>query len=380
MIAGASMQSRNSSISRRQFIGGLGAGLIGCALAKNALATPAANTTLHEAAFYEKLRGGKIRCKLCPRQCIVADKKRGYCRVRENRDGRYYSLVYGRPCARNLDPIEKKPFFHVYPGSRSFSIATVGCNIACKFCQNWDISQAGANEITTDYQAPEAIAQQAQAAGARTISYTYTEPTVFFEYMRDCAQAGNALGIASVLVSNGFIDADAQAKLLPLLKAVKIDLKAFTQEFYQNICDGLLEPVKASLKRIAQAQVWLEIVVLLIPTLNDNSDEIKRMSAWIANELGPDIPLHFSRYQPMFKMRNIPPTPPETLRRAQQIALAEGCRFVYIGNAPGADAQATVCPHCRATIIRRYGYRILENNIVQNACRHCGKTIPGVWE
>ncbi|MFH0879188.1 MAG: AmmeMemoRadiSam system radical SAM enzyme [Lentisphaerota bacterium] len=367
-------------MTRRKFLGFLGAGMAGCILAdKLAGATPD-STELHEALFYEQLSGGKVRCTLCPRGCVTGDKQCGYCRVRENRGGRYYSLVYGRPCALHTDPIEKKPFFHVYPGTQAFSIATVGCNLACKFCQNWDISQASPGDIRPEYQSPATIAQQALAAGTRTIAYTYNEPTIFFEYMADCAKAGKARGIESVVVSNGFISREAQKALFPLVKAIKIDFKAFTPSFYRDICDGFLEPVQESLKRLAGSGVWYEIVVLLVPTLNDSSDEIKRMAAWIVKDLSPDVPLHFSRYHPMYKIKNIPPTPPDTLRRARQIAVAEGCRFVYIGNVPGEEAQNTVCPYCKAMLIRRYEYRILENHIIKGACQACGKTIPGVWD
>lgn len=355
--------------------------MAGCLLTDRAAGAtpPVDNNVLHEALFYEKLSGGKVRCKLCPRECITGNKQRGYCRVRENRDGQYYSLVYGRPCALHRDPIEKKPFFHVYPGSHAFSIATVGCNLACKFCQNWDISQANPDGIQPPYVTPESIAQQAHNVGARTIAYTYTEPTIFYEYMADCARAGKERGIESVVVTNGFISAEAQKALFPLVKAIKVDFKAFNASFYRDMCGGGLEPVRESLKRLAGDGVWYEIVVLVIPTMNDSSDEIKRMAAWLVKDLGPDVPLHFSRYHPMYKIKNIPPSPPETLRRARQIAVAEGCRYVYIGNVPGEEYQNTVCPHCKAMLIRRYEYRILENNIVKGACKTCAKPIPGVW-
>jgi len=367
-------------LSRRKFLGCLGAGVAGCVLADTLAGAAPVGDELHEASFYEPLAGGKVRCKLCPRGCTVSDKQRGYCRVRENRGGRYYSLVYGRPCALHTDPIEKKPFFHVYPGSKAFSIATVGCNMACKFCQNWDISQASPEDVKPSYQSPEEITAAARKSGARTIAYTYTEPVVFAEYVHDCAAAGRKAGIESVMVSNGFITNEALKSLLPVLKAVKIDLKSFTQSFYADICEGQLQPVLDTLKRLSDSGVWYEIVVLLIPTLNDSTDEIKRMAAWIVKDLGPDVPLHFSRYHPMYKIKNIPPTPSDTLRRARQIAVAEGCRFVYIGNVPGEEAQNTVCPYCQAMLIRRYEYRILENNIVKGACKACGKTIAGVWE
>lgn len=367
-------------ISRRWFLTCLGTGLAGCALAETITPGPVKDSELHEAAFYEKLEGGKIRCTLCPRRCVVNDKRRGYCRVRENRAGRYYTLVYGRPCAMHMDPIEKKPFFHVYPGSKAFSIATVGCNMACKFCQNWDISQASPESIPVPiYRSPSDIAGLAKKANARTIAYTYSEPTVFHEYMVDCAKAGLEQGVESVMVSGGLISGHALKALFPVLKAIKIDLKAFTQSFYANICSGFLQSVLDTLKSLSDSGVWYEIVVLIIPTLNDSNDEIKRMTDWIVKELGPDVPVHFSRYHPMYKMHNIPPTPAKTLERVRKIALEQGCHFVYIGNVPGAKGQDTLCPYCHAVLIRRYGYRIMENSIVKSCCKFCGKPIPGVW-
>lgn len=335
--------------------------------------------TAHEAQFYETLADKSVRCGLCPRHCVVPDGRRGYCRVRENRGGRYVTLVYGRSCAANVDPIEKKPLFHVYPGSKAFSIATVGCNIHCKFCQNWDISQANPEDVPVPYRGPADIAAAAGSAGARTIAYTYSEPTIFYEYLADCARAGRERGIESVVVTNGFMAEAPQAKLLPLLKAVKVDLKAFTQSFYGDVCEGFLDPVLASLKRLAASGVWLEIVCLLIPTLNDSADETKRMSAWIVKELGPNVPVHFTRYHPMYRIKNLPPTPSETLLKARAIAMAEGCRFAYSGNVPGLEGQDTICPSCKKPVVRRYGYQILENTIKDGACGACGAVIPGVW-
>lgn len=359
---------------------GVGAGMASCCLGRLAIADDQPTSGLHEAKFYEPLAAGRVRCTLCPRGCVVGDKQRGYCRVRENRGGKYYSLVYGYPCVIHLDPIEKKPFFHVYPGSKAYSIATVGCNICCKFCQNWDISQASPEDVKAPFRSPDEIASAAIKAKARTIAYTYTEPVVFHEYMHDCAQAGKKAGIESVMVSNGFIKGDALKALFPVLKAVKIDLKSFTQSFYADICDGQLQPVLDTLRRLAGSGVWYEIVVMLIPTLNDSSDEIKKMSAWIVKELGVNVPVHFSRYHPMYKIRNIAPTPLETLERARQIAMNEGLRFVYTGNLAGAEGQNTICPFCKEMLVRRYEYSILENNIVGGCCKKCRKPIPGVWE
>lgn len=335
---------------------------------------------MHEAKFYEPLAGKRVRCTLCPRGCVVGDKGRGYCRVRENRGGKYYSLVYGRACTLNLDPIEKKPFFHVYPGTKSFSLATVGCNFCCKFCQNWDISQASPKDVNPAYKSPEDIAIAAKKSGARTIAYTYTEPVVFTEYAHDCAAAGKKTGIESVMVSNGFITGEALKSLLPVLKAVKIDLKSFSQSFYADTCEGQLQPVLDTLKRLSDAGIWFEIVVLLVPALNDSADEIKKMSTWIVKELGQDVPVHFSRFHPQYKMRNISPTPLETLARSRRIAMDAGIKFVYTGNAPGEEGQNMVCPSCKAMLIRRYQYSILENNIAGGLCKACKAKIPGVWD
>lgn len=373
-------KAHHNCITRRGFIASVGAGLAACCLKDLAAAAEPVSGGAREALFYEKLSGGKVRCTLCPRGCVVSDGGRGYCRVRENRGGKYYTLVYGRPAARHLDPIEKKPLFHVYPGSKAYSIGTVGCNFCCKFCQNWDLSQANPEDVKVPFTGPEEIATAAFAAQARTIAYTYNEPVIFCEYVRDCARAGREAGIESVMVSNGFISAVALKSVLPFLKAVKIDLKSFRQSFYSDICEGRLEPVLDTLKLLAGAGVWYEIVVLIIPGHNDGADELKRMGAWIVKELGQNVPVHFSRFHPTYKMRNIVPTPVDTLIRACQVVAGEGVNFVYVGNVPGEAHQDTLCPHCKATLIRRYHYNILENNIASGKCGKCGKPIPGVWE
>ena len=375
-----------AAVSRRDFLclaaAGAAGGLVcggwrACAAAD----APGAAPAIREARFYEKLANRAVRCGICPRACVVPDGRRGYCEVRENRGGTYYSLVYGYPASVHVDPIEKKPLFHVYPGSKAYSMATAGCNIECKFCQNWELSQSRPENISPApaYTTPDAVAAAAARSGARVIAYTYNEPTVFYEYMADCARAGRDAGVESVVVTNGFISAAPQKELMGLVKAVKVDLKAFTPGFYRDVCDGFLDPVLESLKRLRGGGVWLEIVVLLIPTLNDSPGEVRRMSDWILKELGPDVPLHFTRYHPQYKMRNIPPTPPATLRRARAIALEQGIRFVYTGNAPGEEGQDTVCPACRATVIRRYGFSVDELRIIKGKCGSCGAAIPGVW-
>ncbi|MDI6774451.1 MAG: AmmeMemoRadiSam system radical SAM enzyme [Verrucomicrobiota bacterium] len=369
------------ALSRRAFLRQAGTAAACCAagrLAAGGEAPPAPKP--YRASFYEKLGERKVRCQLCPWGCVVPDGRRGHCRARENRDGEYYSLVYGKPVVMNNDPIEKKPFFHVYPGSRSFSIATVGCNFRCAFCQNWDISQRDPDEVSPRFVAPADIAQAAVRQQCRTIAYTYGEPIVFYEYMADCARAAKDLGVGNVMVSNGTICEAPLKKLLPLMTAIKIDLKAFTQKFYEEVCGGRLQSVLDTLKRIVGGGTWLEIVVLTIPTLNDNMDDIKRMADWIVKELGRDVPLHFTRFHPDYKLRNLPPTPLKTLDAARETAARQGCRFVYGGNAPGQKGEHTTCPGCQTIIVERYGHNLLKNIVEDNKCAKCGRAVPGIWK
>jgi len=368
-------------MNRREFIACAGLALAaGCVKQAGAGDTeqPVAKTgNPHEAKWYSKAKKNKVTCHLCPRQCLVPNGMRGHCRVRENRGGRFYALSYGYPVAVNLDPIEKKPFMHVYPGSKAFSIATAGCNINCKFCQNWDIAQKRPEDFVVPYTPPESVAKAAANAKAKTIAYTYSEPTVFSEYVIDCAKAGREHAIDSVMITNGYISAQAQKDVLAVLKAVKVDLKSFSNDFYREVCNGSLAPVLDSLKRISKSGVWLEIVVLLIPTLNDDADNLKRMTSWIVKELGPDVPVIFTAYRPAYKIVNIPPTPGETLEKARAIAYEEGCHYSYGGNIPGMKAANTYCPSCKNLVVERYGYKILKNT--DGKCDKCGAVIPGIW-
>lgn len=374
----------NHVISRREFLGSLGAvaACMWCRAEGLAAITPVgplAAHAAHEARFYKSMADASVDCELCPRRCHVPEGMRGYCGVRENRKGKYYTLVYGQPSVTNLDPIEKKPLFHVYPGTRAFSIATVGCNIHCKFCQNFDISQASPEELPASYFSPDDIVDLAIQRKAKTLAFTYNEPTIFYEYMHDCARAAKNRNLESVIISNGFINEAPQKTLFPLVKAIKIDLKAFAQSFYGGICDGMLQPVLDTLKRLSQSGVWYEIVNLMIPTLNDNQQDLQRMAAWIVRELGPDVPIHFTRFTPLYRLKNLPPTPTETLLQARETALKEGCHFVYCGNQPGIEGENTICPGCKNIVIRRYGYRILENHLAAGKCSFCSRPIPGVW-
>ena len=333
----------------------------------------------HRAAHWEALDGKRVRCTLCPRECVVADRERGTCGVRENRGGAYYTLVHSNPCSLNNDPIEKKPLFHFRPGSRALSLATAGCNIECRFCQNWEISQFRPEQIPSRTVTPDEVVRHARRLGSRAIAFTYSEPVVFYEYMRDICAAAEGTDVGRVMISNGYINREPLAELLPLLDGVKVDFKAFSESFYKDVCSAHLRPVLDTLVRVREAGVWLELVVLVIPTLNDAEREIEAMSRWIVQKLGPNVPIHFTRFHPMYKLKNLPPTPVRTLERARRTALEAGLRFAYAGNVPGHPAENTVCPGCGATLIARDGYHIVSNRIEDGRCPECGAAIAGRW-
>ena len=329
--------------------------------------------------FFTSLSGGEIQCDLCPRRCRVSRGKRGACRVRENRDGKYYSLVYGNPCAVHLDPIEKKPFFHVLPATTSFSVATVGCNFQCKFCQNWEISQASPEDVYSYDVPPEMMVKMAKEVKARSIAYTYVEPTIFYEYMVDICQLAKKADLLNVCHSNGFINPEPLKNLCKVMDAANIDLKGFTETFYRDLCSGELNPVLETLQILKKEKVHLEITNLVIPTQNDDMLGIKEMCLWVKRELGADTPIHFSRFYPLYKLRSLPPTPVSTLEKARNTALSSGLEYVYIGNIPGHEGEHTFCPKCKKLLIQRTGYMVGENHLKDGKCKYCGKPIPGIW-
>jgi pyruvate formate lyase activating enzyme len=334
-----------------------------------------------EAKFYEKLPNRKVKCKLCPRECNVGDKERGYCGVRENRGGVYYTLVHSRVCAAHVDPIEKKPLFHYLPGTVAFSIATAGCNVNCKFCQNWDISQSRPEQLPADYAPPQRIAAIAKQNNCPTIAYTYSEPVVFSEFLMDTADAGHAAGVRSIVVSNGYMQQDALKQAYGKMDAVKIDLKSFSDSFYAKVVTGQLKPVLETLVTLRKMGKWTEIVYLVIPTLNDSEAEFRGLAQWIKTNLGPDVPLHFTQFHPEYLLKNLPITPVPTLERAKAIADAEGLHYVYIGNVPGHPAQNTYCPQCRKLLVERAGFTANKLLIGKDgACPQCRHQIPGIWQ
>ena len=335
---------------------------------------------MKEAYLYEKLDENNLRCKLCSHRCIIAPGKRGICRVRENRDGKLYSLVYERAAARNIDPIEKKPFFHFLPSSHSFSIATVGCNFNCAFCQNSDISQIVRNdgEIIGEKLTPESIVELAAAHSCKSISYTYTEPTIFMEYACDTARIAKKKGIKNNFVTNGYMTKEALNFLHPNLDAANVDLKAFSDKFYRQMCGAKLKPVLSSIEEMKRLGIWVEVTTLIIPSLNDSDKELREIAEFIKNT-GEEIPWHLSRFHPTYKVNNIPSTPVETLRRARKIGKEAGLRYVYSGNVPGDDGENTYCYSCGKPLIRRFGFQMLENVIVEGKCPRCGAVIDGVF-
>jgi len=374
-------------LTKREFLGVCGKGicwlsagcLSGFPTAAEAQRPQRGLVKIRRSPYFTPLGGGEIRCELCPRRCRVPKGGRGACRVRENREGTYYSLVYGNPCAIHLDPIEKKPFFHVLPSTGSFSVATAGCNFQCKFCQNWEISQASPEELFNYDVPPELFVRKAKEIGAHSVAFTYVEPTVFYEYMLDIAAQARQAGLLNVYHSNGFINPEPLQGLCKVLDAANIDLKAFTGSFYRDLCGGELAPVLATLKTLRQERVHLEITNLVIPTKNDDLTEIREMCLWVKKELGPDTPIHFSRFYPLYKLKNLPPTPVSTLERAREVARSCGLEYVYLGNVPGHEGENTFCPRCKKRVIERTGFMIRGMHLRGGKCGSCGKPIPGIW-
>lgn len=331
------------------------------------------------AVFYTVLANGNIRCDLCPRHCEVMDGDRGECGVRENRKGQYVTLAYSNPCAVHIDPIEKKPLLHVLPGTDSYSLATAGCNLHCKFCQNWEISQARPEETYNFDLSPAAIVQAAQRTGCPSIAHTYVEPMIFYEYMREIAHLSRAAGIINICHTAAYINPGPLEELYPFLQAACVDLKGFTEAFYRELVGATLAPVLESLKILRRRGVHVEIVNLVIPQYNDDPKDLAAMCTWIGDELGPLTPLHFSRFYPLYKMKQHYPTPLSTLEKAREIALQAGLKYVYLGNVPQHPAENTYCHHCQQLIIPRRGYQVGKIAISNGVCQYCGTAIPGIW-
>ena len=334
---------------------------------------------MKEAMFYERPGGSQVRCGLCRFKCLISDGARGICAVRENRGGTLYSLVYGKLCAEHVDPIEKKPLFHVMPGSRSYSIATEGCNFHCRHCQNYTISQVGRSApVRGSERTPQETVQRAIENNCASISYTYTEPTIFYEFAYDTARLAREAGLKNIFVTNGYISREALTTIAPYLDAANIDLKGFSEEFYRDIVHAHLPEVLDSIIEYKRQGIWLELTTLIIPGLNDSDAELQGIAGFIAANLGIDTPWHVSQFYPTYELTDRPRTPVATLRRARDIGLAAGLRYVYEGNVPGEGGENTFCPSCLNTLIRRYGYVIDTNRISDGDCPDCGTAIAGI--
>ncbi|MGA3280264.1 MAG: AmmeMemoRadiSam system radical SAM enzyme [Smithella sp.] len=318
-------------------------------------------------------------CLLCANGCAITNGQRGKCRTRMNVNGELKSLVYGRPISIHIDPIEKKPLYNYLPGSAAFSFATAGCPLRCKFCQNWEISQASPEDNKVPFTPPGRIVNAAHNSKSPVIAFTYNEPTVFVEYLTDIARDAKKQGIRSVLISCGFMNEAPLAEMCTVLDAIKIDLKGYSEDFYRSVCGAQLRPVLRSIKQVAKSRVHLEIVNLVVPTLNDSDKMLHELIEWILGEIGPDVPVHFTRFHPDYQLRNLPPTPVAILESAYNMAMSKGMHYPYVGNVPDHPGNHTYCPNCKKAVIKRQGFFITEMNLDGGRCKFCKHKIAGVW-
>jgi pyruvate formate lyase activating enzyme len=335
---------------------------------------------MREAMLYTSLAGNQVHCHLCKHFCKITDGQRGICGVRENQTGILYTLVYGKSISAGVDPIEKKPLYHLHPGSTSFSIATVGCNFKCRHCQNWEIAQYPRMHeglIPGKDLSPESVVSQAKAAGCASIAYTYTEPTIFFEYAYETAKLAKQAGLKNVFVTNGYTSAEALRAISPYLDAANVDLKSFSEDFYHKICGAKLQPVLDTIRLYRELGIWVEVTTLIIPGYNDNEDELKGIADFIVN-VGAEIPWHVTAFYPTYELRDAPRTSAKILRRARQIGIEAGLRYVYEGNIPGEGGENTYCYGCGELLVERFGFSIRKNRIEQSRCRSCSAEIDGI--
>ncbi|MDA8165432.1 MAG: AmmeMemoRadiSam system radical SAM enzyme [Desulfobacteraceae bacterium] len=337
---------------------------------------------MKEALFWEAEKDNQVWCHLCGHGCHIKEERVGICGVRKNVGGRLYSLVYGRLVAENVDPIEKKPLFHFQPGSTSYSISTVGCNFKCEHCQNYQISQFPSRrsaEIVGQERTAKEVVAAAEGAGCRSISYTYVEPTIFYEFAYDCGVVAHQRGLKNVFVSNGFMGREVVKPLAQMLDGINVDIKAFTEKFYREVCKARLAPVLENVRLLHELGVWVEITTLVIPGWNDSPEELRDIARFVKG-IDASIPWHVTAFHPTHKMMDRPPTPASTLRLAREIGLEEGLRYVYQGNIPGEGGENTFCPQCGTEVISRYGFRVINRKMTGSACGACGAAIAGVWE
>ncbi|MFC1624437.1 AmmeMemoRadiSam system radical SAM enzyme [Candidatus Omnitrophota bacterium] len=322
----------------------------------------------------------RVKCLLCPTGCELRSGERGDCRARMNIGGKLETLVYGKPCSMHIDPIEKKPLFHYLPGTGSFSIATAGCNLHCMYCQNWEISQREPENVRHIDLSPEELVREAINAKCRTIAYTYSEPVIFFEYAADAARLAHKEGLLNVWVTAAYINPEPLKEAVTFVDAANIDLKGITDKYYNTMSKGTLQPVLNAIKTMKKEGVWIELTNLVVPTYNDTGEDFSKLCDWIVENVGGEVPIHFSRFWPMFQLKNLPPTPVEVLTHARNIAMSKGIHYAYVGNVPGHEGNNTYCPMCKNVVIARQGYMVLEYNITGGKCKFCSHVIPGRWE
>ena len=383
----------NSGLSRREFLktgaGGVGAmclaGIFSCTQERSGQKMLPSQTAQKgfvrpmRSPWFRELNNAKVRCELCPKRCELAEGERASCRVRVNRKGVGYTLAYGNPALIQEDPVERKPFFHVMPGSRTLSIATAGCNLACKFCETWDIALVAPEEVHAYDMPPETVVAHARATNVRSISYAFSEPVVFYEYMVAVATLAKEAGLLNLIHTAGYIQPEPLKELGGKLDAANVDLKSFDPSFYREVIGGELEPVLGTLKWLRDAGVHIEITNIVIPTLNDDMEKISEMCKWIVSELGTDVPVHFARFYPLYKLSDLPRTPVSTISKARDTALDAGLKFVYVARVTGHEGENTFCPDCGEIVIKRVGFVTDGIHMENGKCKHCGADISGRW-
>ncbi|MBM3309631.1 MAG: AmmeMemoRadiSam system radical SAM enzyme [Candidatus Altiarchaeales archaeon] len=386
----------SQKLSRREFLKKAALGAIGVGVGAYALdriffggqELPAASQTMtqslskwsKEAYNFIQLGGNRVKCMTCPHGCILDENGVGICRAKVNKNGKLYSIAYGNPCAVHIDPVEKKPLFHFYPGSTAYSLATGGCNLRCLNCQNWDISQASPLETKNIDLMPEQVVDEALSNNCKSIAYTYSDPLAFYEYTLDSCKIARGKGVKNILVTAGYINTAPLKEWCKYVDAAHVDLKSFSEEIYNKLNSATLQPVLNTIKTMKEQGVWVEIINLVVPTWTDKMDMIKQMCEWIHKNCGEDQVLHFSRFYPQHKLTNLPQTPVDTLEQARKTAIDSGLNYVYIGNVPGHNAENTLCPKCGKIVVERQGYTIKQNNLVNGTCKNCGQKIAGIWK
>jgi pyruvate formate lyase activating enzyme len=365
-------------INRREMLRNIAAACAGITACRGRVFSQESKGT-HPARYWHAAGGGTVMCDLCPHGCVLTNGKTGVCRSRQNRDGALVALGYGYPCAAHTDPIETKPLYHFLPGSRAYSIAVAGCNLRCRNCQNYTISQVSPLDTDVPFVPPRQVVEEAKRNGAQVIAYTYSEPTVWVEYLYDVAKLARKAGLGNVSVTSGYINPEPLADLAPYLDGMHIDLKGFDDEVYRNLNAGKLKPVLDTILLAKKKGVWVEIVNLVVPQWTDNPDMIRKMAVWLRENAGAETPLHFSRFFPLYQLAHLYPTPEDILIKAKQTALEERLDYVYVGNVPGIDSD-TCCPQCGHTLVERRGYLVKVTGMKGEKCGKCGLTIPGVWQ